>query len=106
MFNMAKKSRTAKIKAPFFEYSWYKEINKIDADMKFIKKQIDSFNILIDNKDKIDPNNFKDEIETFISLIPAQGHLVKLEKDYQEKFFKITKFIKDTWDVGVSVIHF
>ena len=100
---MAKKSRTAKIKAPFFEYSWYKEINKIDADMKFIKKQIDSFNLLIDNKDKIDPNNFKDEIETFISLIPAQGHLVKLEKDYQEKFFKITKFIKDTWDVGITI---
>ena len=101
---MAKKSRTGKVKAPFFEYTWYKEINKIDADMKFIKKQIDSFNILIDNKDKIDPNNFKDEIETFISLIPAQGHLVKLEKDYQEKFFKITKFIKDTWNVSVSVI--
>ncbi len=100
---MAKKSRTGKVKAPFFEYTWYKEINKIDADMKFIKKQIDSFNILIDNKDKIDPNNFKDEIETFISLIPAQGHLVKLEKDYQEKFFNITKFIKDTWDVGITI---
>ena len=103
---MAKKSRKAKIKAPFFEYSWYKEINKIDADMDFIKSQIDSFVLLTENKDKINPSNFKKELETFISLIPAQGHLVKLEKDYQEKFFKITKFTKDTWEIGIDVISF
>ena len=103
---MTKKSRTGRIKAPFFEYSWYKEINKIDADMKFIKRQIDSFLLLTENKDKINPSNFKDELETFISLIPSQGHLVKLEKEYQEKFFKITKFTKDTWELGVDVISF
>ncbi|KKM01673.1 hypothetical protein LCGC14_1792080 [marine sediment metagenome] len=83
----------------------YKEINKIDADMKFIKSQIDSFTILINNKEKIDANNFKDELETFISLIPAQGHLVKLNNDYQGKFFNITKFVKDTWDVGITTIN-
>lgn len=102
---MAKKSRTGKIKAPFFQYTWYKEINKIDADMKFIKAQIDSFVLLIENKDKIDASNFKDELETFVSLIPAQGHLTKLDKEYQDKFFKITKFVKDTWAFGIDIIN-
>lgn len=96
---MAKKSRTGEIKAPFFHYTWYKEINKIDANIKFIKDQIDSFVLLIENKDKIDVNNFRDELKTFIALIPAQAHLKKLDKEYQEKFFKITKFVKDTWDI-------
>ena len=103
MISIAKKSREGKIKTPIFQYTWYKEISKIDADMKFIKKQIDSFLLLTENKDKINPNNFKDELETFISLIPAQGHLIKLEKDYQEKFFKITKFVKDMWEVGIDI---
>ena len=101
---MAKKTRTAKLKTPLFDYTWYKEINKIDADIKFIKKQIDSFIILVENKNDINPNNFKDELETFVALIPAQGHLVKLDKEFQEKFFKITKFMKDTWEIGVGVV--
>ena len=99
---MAKKSREIKIKTPVIEYTWYKEINKTKTNKKFIQKKIDDYILLINNKDKIDPNNFKDEIEAFISIIPAQGHLNKLDKEYQEKFFKITKFVKDTWEIGID----
>ena len=47
---MAKKSRTAKIKTPIFEYSWYKEINKTETNEEFIQGQIDSYIVLIENK--------------------------------------------------------
>lgn len=91
---MVKKSHNIKVKAPFFEYHWYKEINKDNANIKFIERQIDSFNLLIKNKNRIDPGNFRDELKIFISLVPFQGHLIKLDKEYIEKFFKIAKYMK------------
>jgi len=39
----------------------------------------------------------RDEFIEFTKIIPAQGHLVKLDKGYQQNFFKITKFVKDHW---------
>ena len=102
--NIAKKSRTAKLKTPIFEYTWYKEISKIETNKNFIQDQIDSFILLIDNKNKINPSDFKDELKAFISLIPSQGHLVKLDKDYIDKYFRIAEFINKQFNVGVSVI--
>jgi len=101
---MVKKSHNIRVKAPFIEYHWYKEINKDDASIKFIEKQIDSFRLLVDNKNSINVSNFKEEIITFISIIPAQGHLIKLDKEYQKKFFEITKFIKDQEFGGIHII--
>ena len=53
MVKMAKKSRTGKIKTGVFEYSWTKEINKVETNKKFIQSQIDSFILLIENKESI-----------------------------------------------------
>lgn len=54
---MTKKSRKGKIKAGIFEYEWYKEIDKIDADFELIKSQIDSFLYIIEN-----PKDFKSSV--------------------------------------------
>lgn len=104
---MPKKSRTAKLKTPIFEYTWYKEVNQIETNKEFIQDQIDSFKLMIDNKENVNLGDLKDELKTFIKVIPSQGHLVKLDKDYQEKFFEIAKFVKErfkfvakTFEVG------
>ena len=94
---MAKKSHDVEVKVPFLKYHWYKEINKEETNIKFIQKQIDSFKILVDNKSKIDVNDFKDDIRAFISILPAQGHLVKLSEDYQKKFLEITNYIREQY---------
>ncbi|KKL95438.1 hypothetical protein LCGC14_1854590 [marine sediment metagenome] len=95
MVLMAKKSRTGKIKTPIFEYSWYKEISKTKTNKKFIHDQIDSFISLIEHKDSINISDYKDELKAFTKIIPSQGHLVKLDKEYQDKYYVITKFIKE-----------
>jgi len=92
---MAKKSRTAKIKSPFFEYSWYKEINQTETNKEFIQNQIDSFILLVENKDSVKIGDYHDELKAFTTIIPSQGHLAKLDKEYQEKYFRITKFVKE-----------
>ncbi|MFX1500200.1 MAG: hypothetical protein ACFFDH_04455 [Promethearchaeota archaeon] len=101
---MAKKSRTAKVKIPFLEYSWYKEINQIETNKEFIQNQIDSFILLIENKDNVKIGDYRDELKAFTTMLPAQGHLSKLDKEYQEKYFRITKFVKDNFGfVGGTV---
>ncbi len=97
MVKMAKKSRTGKIKTGVFEYSWTKEINKVETNKKFIQSQIDSFILLIENKESIKIGDYRDELKEFTTLIVAQGHLAKLDEEYQKKYFKITKFIKDNF---------
>ena len=92
---MPKNARKAKIKTPVFEYSWYKEVNKIETNKKLIQNQIDSFKLLIDNKESVKMVDLRDELKEFIRIIPSQGHLVKLDKEYQDKFFEITKFVKE-----------
>lgn len=100
---MVKKSHDVEIKVPFVKYYWYKEINKEETNTKFIQNQIDSFKLLVDNKNKINVSDFKDEIRTFISIIPAQGHLIKLSEEYQNKFFKITEYMKKQYSHSVEV---
>lgn len=68
---MPKKFRTAKIKTPFFDYTWYKEINKIETNKKFIQNQIDSFKLMIDNKEYVNIGDLRDELKAFIKLIPS-----------------------------------
>ncbi len=94
---MAKKTRTAKIKAPFFQYSWYKEINKPETNKKFIQQQIDSFEIIIKSHKKIKIGVYKQELEIFFRLVVAQGHLAKLDKEYQEKFLEINEFYNEQY---------
>jgi hypothetical protein len=101
---MAKKSRTGKIKTPVFEYSWYKEINRTETNKKFIQNQIDSFILLIENKENIKIGDYRDELKEFTTILPAQGHLTKLDKEYQEKYFRITKFVKEQFEVSVDII--
>ncbi|GAI60529.1 unnamed protein product, partial [marine sediment metagenome] len=37
---------------------------------------------------------------------PAQGHLVKLNEEYQKKFFVITAYMKIQYGHSVSMIQF
>lgn len=103
---MAKKSHDVEIKVPFVKYHWYKEINKAETNIEFIQNQIDSFKMLVDNQNNINVSDFKDEIRAFISIIPAQGHLVKLNEEYQKKFFVITAYMKIQYGHSVSMIQF
>ena len=92
---MAKKSRTAKIKTPIFEYSWYKEINQPETNKEFIQSKINDFILLIENQESVNIRDMRVEFIEFTKLVPAQGHLSKLDKEYQGKFLKITKFVKE-----------
>lgn len=94
---MAKKTRSGKINAPFFQYSWYKEINKPETNKKFIQDQIDSFDIIIKNESQIDISVYKEELEIFFRLIVAQGHLAKLDKEYQDKFLELNKYYNEQY---------
>lgn len=98
-----KKSKKAKVKLPFFEYTWYKEICKLETNKEFIQDQIDGLVAYIKN-----PNSYtscmKNELEAFVKSIIFQGHYPKLEKEYQEKFFKIANFLKKNWSVTVDVV--
>ena len=104
-FIMANKSHDVEIKVPFIKYHWYKEINKEETNIEFIQNQIDSFKILVDNQNKINVSDFKDEIKTFISIIPAQGHLVKLNEEYQKNFFEITKYMKEQYGCSFKIYN-
>ncbi|MHA1491805.1 MAG: hypothetical protein ACTSRI_19400, partial [Promethearchaeota archaeon] len=67
---MAKKSHEIKVGIPgIAQYSWYKEISKKKADINFIKNQIDSFILLIKNKDKIEIGDYHQEFKEFTKLI-------------------------------------
>lgn len=95
---MAKKTREAEIKLPFIKFSWFKEINKPETNKDFIQSQIDSFILLVENKNKIKIGVYKEELKAFLSILPAQGHLSKLDKDYQEKYFKIAEYYKSQYN--------
>jgi len=95
---VAKKSRTAKIKTPIFEYSWHKEINQPETNKGFIQNQIDSFILLIENVEIVNIRDLRVDLIEFIKIITKQGHLAKLDKEYQEKFFKIIKSVKERFE--------
>lgn len=92
---MIKKYRSGKIKLPIFEYRWSKEIDKKEPNLNIVRNQINSFMFVIQNKDKFKIDDFREEFKVFTNLIIRHGHITKLEREYQERFLKITKFIKD-----------
>ncbi len=71
------------------------KILKIKTKKKFIEKQIDSFMILIENRNSVKVGVYKEEFMEFCRLVTAQGHLSKLDEEYKKKFFEINKVIKD-----------
>jgi len=92
---MIKKRREGKIKLPIFEYNWSKEIDKGEPNFNIIRNQINTFIFVIQNRENFNIEDFREEFIAFTKLIIRHGHLTKLEKEYREKFLKITKFIKD-----------
>jgi len=94
---MIKKYRSGKIKLPAFEYNWSKEIDKEEPNIEALQNQIDSFIFVIQKKESFKINDLRTEFKTFIKLIIRRGHLPKLNKIYQEKFLKITRFFKENW---------
>ena len=89
-----KKGKEFRVKLPFVEYHWFKEINQDKPNIDFINNQINSFMFLIENKDKVDIENFIEELREFTKLIVAEGHLMMLGDSYKEMFLKITEFSK------------
>ena len=96
---MGKRTKGGEINTGIFKYTWQKEINKIETNKKFIQDQIDSFILLIENADKIDIGVYGSEINEFLKVIPAQGHLSKLDKDYKGKYFKIGEFFEKNFSI-------
>ncbi|TFG27379.1 MAG: hypothetical protein EU532_07555 [Promethearchaeota archaeon] len=94
---MIKKIRSGKIKLPVFEYNWSKEIDKEDPNIGIIQDQIDTFLFVIKEKENFKINDLQNEFKIFIKLIIRRGHITKLEKQYQDKFLNITKFVKEHW---------
>jgi len=97
---MIKKLRSGKIKLPVFEYSWSNEIDKTEPNLNIIRNQINSFIFVIQNKEDFRIDDFRGEFKVFTKLIIRNGHLTKLEKEYQDKFLKITSFVEEIWDVS------
>ncbi len=95
---MIKKRREGRIKLPIFEYNWTKEIAKEEPSLNVIRNQINTFMFVIQNKENFKINDFHEEFKKFTKLIIRHGHLTKLEKEYQDKFLIINKFIKDYWE--------
>jgi hypothetical protein len=96
---MVKQIKGGEINTGLFKYSWQKEINKIKTNKKFIQGQIDSFMILLENLDQLDIGIYGDELREFLTVVPAQGHLSKLDKDYQDKFFIISEFYEKHFSI-------
>ena len=48
---MTKKTHSVKIKLPFVEYNWYKEITKEKPNIDIIQNQIDNFLFVVQNKE-------------------------------------------------------
>lgn len=90
---MDNKIHSAKVKTPIFEYKWQKE----KPNKKFIQSRIESFIILIDNKENVRILDFNSELKKLIVTIISQGILIKLDKNYQKKFFRLTKFSKENF---------
>jgi hypothetical protein len=38
---------------------------------------------------------YKEELELFLRLVVAQGHLAKLDKEYQDKFLELNKYYNE-----------
>ena len=102
---MEKKIDKTKQKIPFFSLPWYKEINKVETNVEFIQNQIDKFMDIIADPDQIDVTDYKHELMAFERIIRAKGHVSPLEKEYQEKFFKIAQFIDDYYVPEVAKQH-
>lgn len=95
---MIKKRREGKIKLPIFEYNWSKEVDKEEPNLNIIRNQINTFMFVIQNKDNFKIDDFREEFKKFTKQIIRHGHLTKLQKEYQDKFLLINKFIKDYWE--------
>jgi len=95
---MIKRRREGRIKLPIFEYNWTKEVAKEEPNLNIIRDQIDTFIFVIQNKENFKIDDFQEEFKKFTKLIIRHGHLTKLEKEYQNKFLKINKFIKNSWE--------
>ena len=99
MIKIEKKVKSGEINTGIFKYNWQKEINKIKTNKDFIQDQIDSFLLLIKNVEKIEIGIYGAELNEFLKVIPAQGHLSKLDKEFQDKFFKISKFYEENFSI-------
>lgn len=52
---------------------------------------------VIQNKENFKIDDFQEEFKKFTKMIIRHGHLTKLEKEYQDKFLIINRFIKNSW---------
>ena len=93
---MVRKGQSVRVKLPFIEWSWYKEVSKKDVDIKYLQNLIDSYLLFIEHQNT-NTGEFHEELTQFTNLVVANGHLIKLTKEYQERFFKISNFVENEW---------
>ena len=89
-------------------FEWEKELQNRDADINIVKTQIDSYLLVIEHKSESNLLELCQPLKKLINVIEIYGHLIRLEKEYQDKFFKLTKFRKDNCHDGgvVDLISF
>lgn len=89
-----RKGKELRVRLPFVEYHWFKEINQDKPNIDFIQNQIKSFIFLIENEEKVDIENFIIELREFTKIIVAEGHLMKLSDEFKKEFLILTNFSK------------
>ncbi len=99
---MVKKTHSLKIKLPGIEYKWTKELMKEEPNVKVIENQIKNFLFVIQNKENFKLSDFREELRAFTKLVVSQGYVTKLNKEYQNIFLEINKFVKEIWDGPVA----
>ena len=86
---------TPKISTPIFGIEWEKKMNDPNADIDFIKQQIDSWIIEIDNENRIGRSIERKQLQDFLQAIRGYGHLARLQKkdaEYVEKYMRIAEY--------------
>ncbi len=84
---------------------WETAMKDKNADLDFIKKQIDSYIIIIERSKDIDARDVLPQIRPFIAAMQQYGHLSRLDKAYQDRFFKITNWVQQQLPQRMSFSH-
>ncbi len=92
---------TPKISTPIFGIEWEKKMKEPNADIDFIKQQIDSWIIEIDNEKRVGISITRQQLEDFLQAVRGYGHLARLqkkEKEYVEKYLKIAEYFGERFN--------
>ncbi|UYP46481.1 hypothetical protein NEF87_002766 [Candidatus Lokiarchaeum ossiferum] len=87
-----------------FSFEWENWMKDDNADIKRIKRIVDSWIIAID----MGGASITDaEMTSFFKIMRSYGHLVKLkdDKDYLEKYKKLNDYYKENFEFGAITVR-